>query len=190
MGFELTNYLLSAMLTFAPVEQHRHFNPNNSYEDQDASNLARYQSIAEDVETVVYEEEPIFKGPAGNVQTAVLLLAIGSFESGGYRADIDNMTKKGDKGFSKCFLQVWVRQGESLKNRKDCVRLAISRIKESFHSCPFLNKENRLAIYTSGSCDCGRIASRTRFNRAINWMKEHEFFILDNRNPSLFEIIF
>lgn len=73
---------------------------------------ARYESIARDLLTVVYDpaEAPLFKnGDLTRAKTATVLLAIARYESGGYRRDVDfNLGKeaRGDHGRSWCLMQV------------------------------------------------------------------------------------
>jgi hypothetical protein len=187
---DITNYILSAMLTFSPLANHRGaIHTNQSNEEKDSYTEARYESISADINDVVDEEDSIFYGVAGKVQTAMLITAISSYESGGFDQKVDDLIKRGDSGRSYCIMQVALRDGETIHNRKDCIRIGLGRIRESFAACKGYQKEWKLAAYASGHCERGHNAASLRFNRAINWMKEHQYFILDNQNPPLFEIM-
>jgi hypothetical protein len=70
----------------------------------------RYESIAKDVAYVVWnkQENPIFQGSRGRERTAMVLLAVATFESS-FRKDVDlgvGKMSKGDGGKSWCLNQV------------------------------------------------------------------------------------
>jgi hypothetical protein len=186
---DISSYLLAAMMQWAPIENHRTYHSKLSFVEQDDYTMRRYESIANDINDVVDEEDSLFYGPAGKAQTAMLVAAISSYESGSFDEQVDKMIKRGDNGHSYCIMQVAIRDGETIHDRKDCIRLGLGRIRESFAACKGYPKDEKLAAFTSGSCSRGHQASRLRFNRAINWMKEHQYFVLDNRNLPAFEIM-
>jgi hypothetical protein len=106
-----------------------------------------------------------------------LLLGIASFESGGFRSDVDAGKAKGDRGRSHCLMQVFLRSNETIiKDRKSCFRLGLSRVKESLALCPALPIQFRLAGYTGGSCSKGLEEAQHRYNRGEVWWKNHEWF--------------
>jgi len=61
--------------------------------------------------------------------------------------------------------------GEDLvKDRKACFRVALHIMRDSFNQCSDLPVDERLSIYTSGSHDNGRAASKIRVGKAIKWL--------------------
>ena len=78
-----------------------------SKESKEAA-LARYESIAKDIATIVTEEEPLFKGPLGRSKTVSIILSIMTHESM-FRKDVDlglGKWAKGDGGKSVCLMQL------------------------------------------------------------------------------------
>ena len=90
----LVSYLVSAMLSWVPLYA-------QTAESKEEA-LARYESIAQDVAAVAYDdqESPLFSGPNGRAQTALLMLSIASYESS-YRKTVDDGTGLGDHGHDK-----------------------------------------------------------------------------------------
>ncbi len=195
---QLVGYLTAAMLSWSPWHQH----------ETRLETRARYESIAYDAAAVAIEEtrkdapwaelvvSPNVRGAAADVpaaKTALLMLAISSYESGGFRPDVDSIEATGDchevvvlpNGLrpvgpaiegatkrtvcrSRCLAQIQLRAGESMKDRRDCFRLELARIRESYASCALPLIEG-LAVYASGRCDRGTKASRRRVARAVEW---------------------
>jgi hypothetical protein len=83
----VTTWLVGAMLLWVPPQR-----------DVDRT---RYESIAQDLVSVVYDEheQPVFTGDGGRAKTALLMASIASFESG-FRADVDDGRTTGDHGRS------------------------------------------------------------------------------------------
>jgi hypothetical protein len=79
----LTQYLLAAMLSWMPVK-------NQSFREPEDAALARYESIAWDVASVVCDgnEPPLFAGDDTRAKTALVVLSVAFWESG-FRVDID-----------------------------------------------------------------------------------------------------
>lgn len=80
----------------------------------------RYESIANDVAYVVWDpqERPIFHGSRARVRTAMVLLAVITFESA-FRKDVDygvGKLSKGDGGKSWCLNQVNLGLGDNYGN--------------------------------------------------------------------------
>ena len=79
---------------------------------------ARYESIARDLVSVVYDEheKPLFPGDQARAKTAALLIAIAKFESE-FRRDVDLGEVRGDSGKSWCLGQINLgrptKQGET-----------------------------------------------------------------------------
>ena len=152
----LAAYLLTAMKFWSPISNH-------VYREDPAITEARYLQIATDVADQVLDptEFPLFAGEDGRAQTAIYVLATGSFESGGFRSDVQ---------FCKIqAAEIAVVRGVFSRN------LAIKHIRRSFQDCAELPQEERLAEYASGSCGKGRKASTTRVLRAMNYWRAHAY---------------
>jgi len=168
----LAAWLLTAMAAWNPPADHR--------EGEEAA-TERYSSIAHDVAEVVLDsnEEPLFDGPSGRPQTALLLAAVASFESG-FRREVDLGTIRGDNGRSWCILQVQVfgRTAEQwtgkelVEDRTRCLRAGLHRMHDSFEACKRLPQVQRLSGYTRGHCGPDP-KGEWRMRRALNWWKAH-----------------
>jgi len=81
---QLIQYILAAMLAWAPASQHANRDPNPE------ATLARYTSIAHDIAAAAtHPDEPaLFKDDDKRVRTALLLASIAFWESG-FRRDVD-----------------------------------------------------------------------------------------------------
>lgn len=181
----IINYLVAAMMVWCPLSAHRYSQSSTMTDEQkDEHTLARYKSIAQDAAEVALdpEEKPFFKEPGliGRLESALLALSIASYESGEFREDIDTVSGTGDHGRSHCLMQILLRPGEEMKDRKDCFRLGFSRIRESFESCPGYRTEDKLAVYARGTCDhtWGINNSRMKVRRAKKWLADHTFFMV------------
>ena len=95
---QLVGYLVSAMIMWSPWHQH----------ETRPETRARYESIAYDAATVALEDAGrdvpwaklvVSRGAFTDVpvaKTALLMLAISSYESGGFRPDVDSIEATGD----------------------------------------------------------------------------------------------
>jgi len=171
----LTTWILSVMLLISPVEKRvawaKHYPHNETVEQA----KARYNSIARDMATVVAEEEPIFKGKNGRIQTAQLLIAVTFFESG-YRKDVDDgKCIKGScdawqgKATSFCLGQIHIGEGKTaegwtgadlIADRKKCLRASLHLLKKSIGGC------GNLSGYTLGTCQADEPKAVARWNFA------------------------
>jgi hypothetical protein len=115
----LAKYLLSAMSAWIPPSA------QSALEPVDEARV-RYESIASDLASVVNEEDvaPLFEGPSGRAQTALVALSVASFESY-FRRDVDAGERTGDQGHSWCLLQIKIGDG---KTRRES-RLRMQRAK-------------------------------------------------------------
>ncbi len=100
---DVITYLVAAMTTWVPL--HAHAEPKEE-------TAARYDAIAHDAITVAYDESeaPLFGGPNGRAETALLMLSVASLESS-YQKSVDQGTRKGDHGRSFCMMQIRVGDG-------------------------------------------------------------------------------
>lgn len=172
-------WLLAAMIAWNPPAQHR--------EGEQAA-TTRYDSIAHDIASVSLEpdEAPLFDGPVGRAQTALLIASVASFEST-FRKDVDTGTLQGDHGRSWCILQIqvygktaedWTGQ-QLVEDRKRCVKAGLHRMRQSFTMCKHLPLIDRLAGYTLGQCkEEPKAEWRTR--RALGWWKGHPFVVTES----------
>lgn len=168
----LAAYLFTAMKFWSPL-------PNHAYRENIAITEARYLQIANDVAEQVLDptEMPLFAGEDGRAQTGIYVLATGSFESGGFRADVQfcESTGGGDSGRSWGLFQDQMDSKDaSCLSMRQATHLAIKHIRRSFEDCANLPQEERLAEYASGSCGAGRKASATRVLRAMNYWRDHK----------------
>jgi hypothetical protein len=174
----LAAWLLTAMITWNPPAQHR---------EGEKAATERYTSMANDIAVVVLDndESPLFEGPQGRPQTALLIAATASFESG-YRKDVDTGKTKGDSGRSWCILQIQIfgktaenwTGDELIQDRTKCLRAGLHKMKESFTACKALPLIDRLSGYTSGSCKAEPRAE-WRMKRALGWFKGHPLGLTD-----------
>jgi hypothetical protein len=130
----------------------------------------RYESIAEDISTVVMDEAepPLFTGPAAREATAALLSAIAWHESG-FRKDVDvcrGAYSKGDQGRSISILQVMVGpnyEGHSAReiceDRKLAVKLGLHVLRRAKNGCGG-GPRVWLQSYAAGGCSVRSNVSR------------------------------
>jgi hypothetical protein len=172
----LVGYLVAAMIGWVPLHAHT---PSESVDDVQA----RYESIARDVVSVAFDEaeSPVFSGPEGRTQTALLMLSIASYESG-YRKKVDDGRGLGDHGHSYCLMQVRVgtgvtREGWSghdlVTDRRLCFRAGLHILRSSFGACHTLAVDDRLSAYATGHCFADAAISRSRVGRARAWREAH-----------------
>jgi hypothetical protein len=173
----LAKYLLTAMSAWIPPSAQRALEPAADARD-------RYESIAMDMATVVQEEgvHSLFQGPSGRTQTALVALAVASFESN-FRRDVDTGVRTGDQGSSWCLMQVKVVDGRTTQegyrgvdlttDRKKCFRVGLRLMRGSFLSCRTLPVLDRLSAYAIGSCVRDQRESQLRVGRAKAWWTAH-----------------
>ncbi len=172
----LVSYLVAAMLAWVPPHAHAPIESRDHV-------LARYESIARDVASVALDESeaPVFEGPDRRTETAVLMLAVASYESS-FSRRVDEGTRRGDHGHSYCLMQVQVGGGATregwngrqlIEDRKLCFRAALHILQASFAACRKLPLDDRLSAYASGHCFADAEISRSRVWRARAWWEAH-----------------
>jgi hypothetical protein len=172
----LVAYLVAAMIGWVPLHAHT---PSETLDDVHA----RYESIARDAVSVAFDEAeaPVFSGPEGRTQTALLMLSIASYESG-YRKKVDGGTTLGDHGHSYCLMQVRVGSGitregwsgpDLIADRRLCFRAGLHILRSSFGACRTLAVDDRLSAYATGHCFADAAISRSRVGRARAWREAH-----------------
>jgi hypothetical protein len=157
----LQAFLLATMMAWAPLRA--------------LAELPYYEEVAHDVAGVALDpaESPLFDGDAGRERTAVFLMSIAYYESGGFARDVDEGRRLGDSGRSRCLMQVQLRPGESLPDRRACIRLALARVRESFALCARQAPPDRLGGYVRGHCRADDPQARLRWRRAVEWWAKH-----------------
>lgn len=172
----LVTYLVAAMTAWVPL----YAQPGH---DSTEDTMARYESIARDAVSVAFDEseEPLFSGPQGRAQTALLMLSVASFESSFHKA-VDEGIRRGDHGHSYCLMQIHVGDGvtvegwtgkQLVEDRQLCFRAALHILHRSFSVCRSLPIADRLSAYASGHCYENSEVSRVRMNRARAWWATH-----------------
>jgi hypothetical protein len=171
----LISYFVAAMLAWVPLHAHT-AEPKEEV-------LTRYESIANDAAAVAYDEQesPLFSGPNGRGQTALLMLSIASYESS-YKKTVDDGVSLGDHGRSFCLMQIQVGDGvtregwaskDLIADRTRCFRAALHILHGSFNACHKLPMEDRMSAYATGRCFENASVSRSRIGRAKNWWLNH-----------------
>lgn len=115
----LLAFVLTLITSVSPLSQKWSY---PEAKETEVDRQARYESISKDVLAVVYDtnEAPLFKGPNGRAETAEVILAIASNESG-FRKDVDlNLGdySRGDGGKSWCMMQVQLGKPTKGKTRQ------------------------------------------------------------------------
>jgi len=168
----LAPYLHAAMLIWSPLAAHDYTKVSRE------ETYDRYWSIAYDMETVASDphEAPLFDGPTGRAQTALLMLAIASYESGGFRADVDRQdAPTGDGGHAWCLAQVHEPYARELTigpaGRVSCFRAELHALRDSWALCPTdgWDPAYRLTGYTVGHCEADEPHATHRAERATRW---------------------
>jgi hypothetical protein len=176
----LIAYLLAAMVTWSPPADHDYYQPREE-------TLERYASIAHDVASVALDpaEAPLFPGPQGRAQTALLMASVAFYESGGYRRDVDlgmGRRARGDSGRSWCLMQINMGEGATIEHwsgrdlvddRQKCLRVGLRRMRQSFDMCKGEAFIDRLSGYTTGRCTEADDFSHRRMKRALDWWGAH-----------------
>jgi hypothetical protein len=172
----LVSYLVAAMLAWVPPNAHAVLESRDQV-------LARYDSIARDAVSVALDESeaPVLGGPDSRAETALLMLAVASYESS-FSKGVDEGARRGDNGHSYCLMQIHVGQGATregwsarqlIENRRLCFRAALHIMQASFAACRKLPFDDRLSAYASGHCFQSAKISRSRVWRARAWWRAH-----------------
>ncbi len=178
----LIAYLLAAMVTWSPPSDH-------DYYEARAETLDRYAAIAHDIAQVALDpaEPPLFPGPQGRAQTALVMASVAFYESGGYRRDVDfgiGKRARGDSGRSWCLMQINIGDGMTVErytgrdlvlDRQKCLRVGLRRLRDSFAMCDNLAFIDKLSGYTTGRCTENDDYSHRRLRRALDWWSSHPF---------------
>lgn len=134
-----------------------------------SKDAAFLEGVAKDI-AIVAEENPVFASEDGGRKTAILMASVVSLESS-CRADVDSGAVKGDHGRAHGLMQVQLRPWERdlCDTRAGCLRIGRERLRESLHHCRGNAKDERLALYMSGSCRAGLRPARARWRRYASW---------------------
>lgn len=115
------------------------------------------------------ETAPLY-GENTEEKTATLLVAVAWYESR-FKPDA-----KSADGQTMCLFQVnkrYFEEGETPSDPTACTKQAMVILKKSLAKCSSRPQEERLAAFTSGTCDKGVAASRYRTFLAGKLLKEH-----------------
>lgn len=66
-----------------------------------------------------------------------------------------------------------------VEDRKKCFYSALAVLRSSFNSCGGTSTQDKLKLYTSGSCGKGETESRRRMNLALRWMQRKPPYLKD-----------
>lgn len=143
-----------------------------------AETQERYRQIALDVVEVVQEQDPLFTGPDGRIQTAALLTSIMWYES-----RFEKSVEVGRlRSPNACLMQINVGRRKTLEgwtaqdlrqDRHKCLRAGLRIARSSFSACKNLPRADWLRAYVSGSCGKGAQGSHLRMGRAYAWLRTH-----------------
>jgi len=166
----LAQYIFAAMTSWTPLSDH-------AFHEGSFITQARYDDIAQQIVDQAMEpsEAPLFSGQDGRVRTAMLLVAIASFESGGFATDVHFCDRGGDSGKAWSLFQSHRNKTELCSSVRNAAHIALDQIRESFATCHDLPQNQRLSGYASGNCVDGRAESVKRFDRAKAYMDAHPF---------------
>lgn len=165
-------YLYAAMRVWSPPAAHDYTGASR------VDTEAHYQAIAWDLARVALDpgEAPLFGDELGRVKTALLMLAIVSYESGGFRADVDTEAHAtGDGGRAWCLAQLHDGYAKGLTDRASCFRAELRALHDSWKLCPEGPTSDHLTGYTVGHCDPGEPQAVRRSDRAARWWTAHPF---------------
>jgi len=176
---QLVNWLVASMLAWAPASTHAFTGETPGQTEN------RYEGIATSIAAVVLDEHetPLFEGTQGRAKTALLMVAIASFETGGFNKRIDTDVGTGDGLTAHCNMQIH----QSVHGALDCYRKSLAWLRSSFKDCARLPLTWRLSEYASGTCTLGHGASERRMKRAMKRWVEAPFatFLVGTRQDSL-----
>ncbi len=165
---ELATYLMTAMISWSPLSNH-------AYHEAKSITEARYAQIASEVADASFEEEPLFAGPDGRAKTAEYMLSIASYESGGFREDVQFCTLAGDGNKAFGLFQSHGNKDAICYSLRAAYHVALEQARESLRACRALPLYEQLSGYTAGDCVHGRHASKIRSGRAFRYWAEHPF---------------
>lgn len=158
-------YLLEAMKSWTPISDH-HFTGEKAEDTE-----ARYLGLARVAATAAKHEPPLPN--LTHEQSALLLVSVGSYESGGWRRDVQECRASGDHGRSWTVWGLWGPKNPVCGDPDLAAKTALDRLRRSMTDCGSLAVQERLAAYASGHCNLGLRESRNRWNRAMDWIKRH-----------------
>jgi hypothetical protein len=157
----LSAALLAAMLAWTPATDH-------AFTGEDGlSTVARYAAIARVAARVALDEEAL--PGLTHEESALALVAVGSFESGGWRRDVESCRVGGDSGHTWTLWALWGDHDKVCADPDLAARVALDRLRSSLNDCRRLPEVDRLSEYASGSCGAGRRESRHRWQRFRAW---------------------
>lgn len=163
----LAFYLFNAMTSWVPESQH-------SYYEKEEVTDARYMNIALAIAEVALDpnQEPLFNGDEGRVQTALVLASIASHESH-FSYDVVNCLKAGDNGLAWGPFQTHSGKVRTCASLVEAATIALGMVRNSITHCQTVPTPDKLSIYTNGQCRRSS-ASRARMNRALYYYSQNK----------------
>jgi hypothetical protein len=167
VAVSLSDWLLVAMLVWNPPSEHAF-----TGETYDGA-VGRYRALATLAAETALSEAPL---PGLTRENGALLqVSVGSFESGGWAADVERCARGGDSGRSWTVWGLWGPKARVCADPRLAAQTAYDRLRTSLERCASLPAEHRLAAYASGSCGRGRLESAHRWHRFTEWVAAHPF---------------
>lgn len=164
----IASWALAVMLSWSPPETAVAHSFVPEAQESAEERTRRYLQIAVAIEDVVSEGAPLYSGPHGRHYAAAMLLGISYMESG-WRRDVDLGIGKLARGsnLDSCLMQIRTDQEGHARltaDRRACFREGLAIVRRSISACRDLPREEKLAVYASGSCrsNAGKEASRKR----------------------------
>lgn len=126
-------------------------------------------ALAADIVSAVDAQGPL---PGASREQTVVVMAAVAWRESAFSRDVDELRRRGAAG--ECGLwQVMPVAGRCPPDRATAARIALERMHRSFAACASSPLDERLAVYTSGSCTRGLEASRARMQLAGRWFVAH-----------------
>lgn len=166
----LALYLYAAMIFWTPLKDHL-------FAEGAPITEARYQQIAVETADTLLDpaEEPLFDGANGRAESALFMLSIASFESGGFASDVQFCKKGGDGNHAWGLFQSHAGKDQACGGIRAALHQALAQVRESFAACRKLPAAERLSGYAAGNCRDGKAESRRRALRAREWWAAHPY---------------
>lgn len=161
----LAAWVFSLLVWQLPPERAANVPTYPSAQESVEQRTERYWAIAEDIAAVAHDSG---RSDTARRSAAAYLLGVGILESS-FARDVDGLAcdparvAKGgcDSGNAH---SAWQIRGHAIESRRHAAKLALSMMRRSRESCRHLPEDERLSVYTSGSCSsaAGRRSSRVR----------------------------
>lgn len=194
----LATTILAVMLTAAPHEKYARPTDKETLEQRQD----RYVVISNSMAAAIEAEGLLFRGKEAELQTAMLMMAVGKAESEGFQYAVATGEKRGDHGRSWCYGQInigtkGVHVGDKemrswkgpdlIKDPVKCFRVQHRVLRLSMGMCGAAKGTDILSAYTSGKCQREAKAREYWGNWSYytsigkRWQKKQELLALSDR---------